>query len=181
MENKISKYRNINSTNNNENTIANYSNNITPKNQKLQISKSKVKFNLNRGKTSEEIKYDNDDEIVLNVKAIKRNKFYKSRQKNKQKKRNLNKDTIEESKNEDVFNQVPENSEKKSKTTKKKVSFLRNYVTIIDVESYKKFNFLNAYEDPYEDALSMFGNINLLNEEDEEDENTRLNCACFIF
>lgn len=147
----------------------------------MQISKSKVKFNLNRGKTSEEIKYDDDDEIVLNVKAIKRNKFYKSRQKNKQRKRNLNKDTIEESKNEDAFNHVPENLERKSKTTKKKVSFLRNYVTIIDVESYKKFNFLNAYEDPYEDALSMFGNINLLNEEDEEDENTRLNCACFIF
>ena len=66
---------------------------------------------------------------------------------------------------------------------KKKVSFLndKNLVTIIEVESYKKFNYLNAYEDPYEDALSMFGNINLLNEEDEEDENTRLNCACFIF
>ena len=125
--------------------------------------------------------YDDDDEIVLNVKAIKRNKFYKSRQKNKQRKRNLNKDTIEESKNEDVFNQVPENSERKSKTTKKKVAFLRNYVTIIEVESYKKFNYLNAYEDPYEDALSVFGNINLLNGEDEEDENTRLNCACFIF
>jgi hypothetical protein len=70
----------------------------------------------------------------------------------------------------------------------KKVSFLKsNFITIIDVESYKKFNEENTYKDPFED-IEFLKNINNLknlninkNEEDIDDGKERVNCTCTIF
>ena len=70
----------------------------------------------------------------------------------------------------------------------KKVSFLMsNFITIIDVESYKKFNEENTYKDPFED-MEFLKNINNLkhfntnkNEEDIVDGKESVNCTCTIF
>ena len=52
-------------------------------------------------------------------------------------------------------------------TLSKKVRFLpENFVTIIDVESFKKFNAENTSKDPYEDAAET---------------KVSFNCTCFIF
>ena len=52
-------------------------------------------------------------------------------------------------------------------TLSKRVRFLNeNFVTIIDVESFKKFNAENTSKDPYEDAAET---------------KVSFNCTCFIF
>jgi hypothetical protein len=78
----------------------------------------------------------------------------------------------------------------------KKVSFLTpNFITIIDVESYKKFNEENTSKDPFED-LEFIKNINNINnfninystnnstnnnEKDINDGKESVNCTCTIF
>ena len=55
-------------------------------------------------------------------------------------------------------------SPKKSKKKKKRVNFNENFVTYIEVQSYKKFNLLNTSEDP------MF----------KKDKKNKLHCTCII-
>jgi len=56
-------------------------------------------------------------------------------------------------------------TQKKNKKKKKRVKFNENFVTYIEVQSYKKFNLLNTSEDP------MF----------KKDKRNKLHCTCIIF
>ena len=166
----------------------NDSNIAIQKKPKLQLRKTQNQLQQNKGNKSEDKKNANDDDVdfILPVKAFKRSnsiKLYKSHQKDKQRRESLKKGSIKELKNEDIYNSMQDNngSNRTLKTNKKKVEFLPNFVTIIDVESYKKFNAENTCKDPFEDADFLNGNINLINNDDEVDGKTRLNCSCFIF
>ena len=187
MENNSSKNKIINPTNDKENSITNNNNITNQKKPKLQLSKSKDQVKQNKGTKSEDKKNnDDDDDFVLPVKTFKRSnsiKLYKKHQKDKQRRESLKNESIKELKNEDIYNSILDNNDSKRiiKTTKKKVEFLPNFLTIIDVESYKKFNAENTCKDPFDNPDFLNGNINLINNDDEDEGKTRLNCSCFIF
>ena len=63
------------------------------------------------------------------------------------------------------------------------MAFLPNFVTIIDVESYKKFNAENTCKDPFENMEIVNGHINIKNnnDDDEADGKTKVLCSCFIY
>ena len=88
---------------------------------------------------------------------------------------------------EENVNDVPiENNgtEKINKLNKKKVVFLPDFLTIIDVESYKKFNAENTCKDPFDNLELLNGTIILKNKDRDDDEidgKTTLQCSCFIF
>ena len=59
----------------------------------------------------------------------------------------------------------------------KKVSFQEpEFVTIIDVESYKKYNEENTSKDPFDDLLK-----NNNNNGKKEKDNEKVVCSCFVF
>jgi len=65
----------------------------------------------------------------------------------------------------------------------KKVSFLKpEFVTIIEVESYKKYNELNTIKDPYAEFFKNMGKNNTNNVKNEQKENGKesINCSCHI-
>ena len=67
----------------------------------------------------------------------------------------------------DHLNKQTSTKKIRKNTVSKKVKFLQdNFVTIINVESFKKFNAENTSKDPYEDAA---------------DSKVSFNCTCFIF
>ena len=49
-------------------------------------------------------------------------------------------------------------------------------MTIIDVESYKKYNEANTSKDPYDDLLK-----NNNNNGKKDNENEKVVCSCFVF
>ena len=62
----------------------------------------------------------------------------------------------------------------------KKVSFLKpNFITIIDVESYKKYNEENTYKDPFEDIELINDHKNIYKNEIDTKERTQ--CTCIFF
>lgn len=71
--------------------------------------------------------------------------------------------------------------ERALKMENKKVVFLPNFVTIIDVESYKKFNEENTCKDPFENMEIINGHINIKNNDDEDDGKARVLCSCIIY
>ena len=167
------------------------------KHKKIKIDRpTKKKRILN----FEEIK--NNEEDIPNIRTRKRSDsvdlYKKKRREREKEKENKNKkESKKEStknvkmNNNNIYN-VSENVNirKSSKSLKngkeKKVSFSKNFVTIIDVESYKKFNEENTCKDPFEDMefLEKINNglIKLDDEEEEEsDGKARVNCSCFIY
>ena len=153
----------------------------------------------------EEIK--NNEEDIPDIRTRKRSDsvdLYKKkrrereREKEKEKENKNKKENKKEStksikiNNSNIYN-ISENVNirKSSKSLKngkeKKVSFSKNFVTIIDVESYKKFNEENTCKDPFEDLEFLEkiknGVIRLDDEEEEEesDGKARVNCSCFIY
>ena len=69
------------------------------------------------------------------------------------------------------------NSNIKNEKKIRKVSFQEpNFVTIIDVESYKKYNEANTSKDPYDDLLK-----NNNNNGKKDNENEKVVCSCFVF
>ena len=153
----------------------------------------------------EENKFEEDDIIVRTRKRSNSVDLYKKHKKererrNKLKNNNINNDNIKNEKNGDIYNienDTKEISKKNSKNLKcKKVSFLSpNFVTIIDVESYKKFNEENTCKDPFEDIELLNNhiaymdkinnnnnnNININNNNLEDDGKERVQCTCTIF
>ena len=125
------------------------------------------------------VEMDENDESFIN-KALKRSnsvELYKKH--NKKKKLNKNKDINELSENV----KIDDKNEKNGKKCKK-VSFLRpKFVTIIEVESYKKFNGENTSKDPFEDLIKNNNvNNNVNNNENKTDNNKeKVVCSCFIF
>ena len=160
------------------------------KQKKIKIDrfiKKKVPLNC------EEI--ENSDEDVPCVRTRKRSdsvdlyKKHKREKEKKNKKENLKNSKINNSNIYDV--QENANTRKPNKCLKngkeKKVSFPKNFVTIIDVESYKKFNEENTCKDPLDDLefLTKIKDEAFKNKLDEIDEGNdgkeRVYCSCSIY
>ena len=63
----------------------------------------------------------------------------------------------------------------KGKVSTKKVTFSKtNFLNIINVESYKKYNAENTCEDPFED-------IKKTDKNQQSNDHVNVNCTCFIF
>ena len=161
------------------------SNNIpTQKDFKVNQSELKemnnLKFELNENSKINEEQAQN---IVRPIRtSIKRNnsiKLYKKQQ-NERHKKDVN--YKEEVKNNDFY-KASSNKNLTLKNVNKKVVFLPNFLTIIDVESYKKFNEENTCKDPFYNIELLNHPINIDNKEDgdEYDGKVRVQCSCFIF
>ena len=171
MENSISKNKNINSTNDNENSIVN--NNIYSKNN------SKIKSLKNQQEKNEN-KKDDDNEVGIAVKTLKRSnsiKLYKKQAREKERRESLKRESDKE-----ILKDLS-NIEKVKKTNKpaKKVAFSPDLVEIIDVESYKKFNEENTCKDPFDNMEFINGTISVNHNDDEEDGKAKVLCSCSIF
>ncbi len=74
------------------------------------------------------------------------------------------------------YNIIDNNPEKDKKI--KKVTFLQpTFVTIIDVESYKKYKQENTSKDPYGDLIN---NNNNNDKKIQDDQKEQVVCCCFI-
>ena len=171
MENSISKNKNINSTNDNENSIVN--NNIYSKNN------SKIKYLKNQQEKNEN-KKDDDNEVGIAVKTLKRSnsiKLYKKQAREKERRESLKKESDKQ-----ILQDIS-NIERVKKTNKpaKKVAFSPDLVEIIDVESYKKFNEENTCKDPFDNMEFINGTISVNHNDDEEDGKAKVLCSCSIY
>ena len=152
------------------------------KNQKPKIDSKgkKVLINFEEKKES--------DDIELTKKTLKRSnsiKLYKKHKKEKEENINEYNDNTKNIKNNQNLFKGPER--KKSENVKK-VKFLEpNFLTIIDVESYKKFNAENTCKDPFEDLEFLNSinnvnnyniNININNKKNDDVEKEKVNCSC---
>ena len=167
------------------------------KNQKVKIDECGKKKSLIN---YEEIK--NDDEDIPHPKTRKRSNsvdLYKKHKREREKKNKMNKESNKSIKVNNIqppqenSNNNTNNNRKSSKNLNckgKKVSFPKNFVTIIDVESYKQFNIENTSKDPFEDLEFLNNihninnyniNININNNKDEDDGKERVNCSCLIY
>ena len=171
MENSISKNKNINSTYDNENSIVN--NNIYSKNN------SKIKSLKNQQEKNEN-KKDDDNEVGIAVKTLKRSnsiKLYKKQAREKERRESLKKESDKQ-----ILQDIS-NIERVKKTNKpaKKVAFSPDLVEIIDVESYKKFNEENTCKDPFDNMEFINGTISVNHNDDEEDGKAKVLCSCSIY
>ena len=171
MENSISKNKNINSTNDNENSIVN--NNIYSKNN------SKIKSLKNQQEKNEN-KKDDDNEVGIAVKTLKRSnsiKLYKKHAREKERRESLKKESDKQ-----ILQDIS-NIERVKKANKpaKKVAFSPDLVEIIDVESYKKFNEENTCKDPFDNMEFVNATISVNHNDDEEDGKAKVLCSCSIF
>ena len=171
MENSISKNKNINSTNDNENSIVN--NNIYSKNN------SKIKSLKNQQEKNEN-KKDDDNEVGIAVKTLERSnsiKLYKKQAREKERRESLKKES-----NKGLLPDLSNKEKvKKINKTNKRVAFSPDLVEIIDVESYKKFNEENTCKDPFDNMEFINGTISVNHNDDEEDGKAKALCTCFIF
>ena len=147
---------------------------LSNNNEYLLISKNKMKAEsvkkINNPKGYEQINEDEDENYILHHKFHRSNSvdIYKKHKmkKNNNKNKNINDDII------DYFRK------------NKKVSFLKpKFVTIIEVESYKKYNELNTSKDPYAELfknMTQNNNNNDINNEKKENGKESINCSCFI-
>ena len=178
----------------NERNNSKINDNYTPSpKKKNQTLKQKNETPKKKETKKEDKKNDDEDDFVLPVKTIKRSnsiKLYKRHQKEKEKekrnsiKKENEKDTKEQS--GDIFNiSVNDANKKPNKSSKnvkqKRVVFLPNFITIIDVESYKKFNEENTCKDPFENMELINGQLNIKNNDDDSDGKSRVLCSCNIF
>ena len=156
--------------------------------EKNTKTKSKDKTTNKNEIKNENKKDDEDDDFVLPVKTIKRSnsiKLYKKHQKDKEKRLSLKKENKKDAKNGDIFSLEEKGTKRPNKSSKnvnkKKVVFPQNFVTIIDVESYKKYNEENTCKDPFENMEIINGRININNNDDEPDGKARVLCSCIIY
>ena len=191
MENKkSSKTKSDNQTTDKDDSKANINN------TSLTKSKSKTSKSYNKSPQKNEIKKeqkkdDDEDDFVLPVKTIKRSnsiKLYKKHKREQERRNSLKKENEKDTKDKsgDIFNvaevEGAKRTRKGSKNGKqKKVAFLPNFVSIIDVESYKKFNAENTCKDPFENMEIINGHINIKNNDDEADGKSRVLCSCIIY
>ena len=169
------------------------------KNSELyQINKNDKQKTDNTGnKTYISYEESKNSEDIIPPKGLKRSnsiKLYKKHKKQKEEKDQIKNDSTKSIKNNDNIyieaeknnknKNIKENKEIKNIKTKK-VTFLEpNFLTIIDVESYKKFNAENTCKDPFEDmdlGNNAINNINYSNKhknDKDEDEKERVFCSC---
>ena len=160
--------------------------------------KNKISKENNNSPNKDEIKKekkkeDVNDDSVVQVRAIKRMnsiKLYQKHNKEKERRNSLEKEIDKDTKDKsgDIIN-VPEVTGKNkaikiAKNVKqKKVEFLPNFVKVIYVESYKKFNAENTCKDPFENMEIVNGQLSIKtnNNGDEADGKTKVLCSCFIY
>ena len=194
MENNKTSAEKINNSINDKNNSDENTNstNIIQKNVKSQSIKKKNKLNKNEIKS--ETKNNDDEDVAIPARTIKRNnsiKLYKKHKKEQEKRNSIKRENKNgkdsKDKTGDIFDVVEKDETKKKNNNKsgkqKKVFFPPDFVTIIDVESYKKFNEENTCKDPFDnlDLLNANININTKNNQDEPDGKARVLCSCLIF
>ena len=145
----------------------------------------------------------NNVEDIPNIKTRKRTNSVDLYKKHKRQRDKKTKTLRPSSRNLKINNNLCEisensnlNSNKKSNKNlrndkEKKVYFPKNFVCIIDVESYKKYNEENTSKDPFEDMefLQKISNMNnsscldiIYKKQINEDEGkAQVNCTCQIF
>ena len=189
MENTQSGKKEVDNKINDEENKKKNNINIPSQKNKIQISKSKDDSPKKNEIKKEENKKEDNDGFVMPIKTIKRSnsiKLYKKHKKDKEKKSSFKKDDIDiKDKTSDIFNvsiNVGTNrNDKSSKNVKqKRVVFLPNFLTIIDVESYKKFNEENTCKDPFDNMELINEQLNIKKNDDEADGKTRVLCNCLI-
>ena len=193
MENKQTQKKKLdNQITDKDDSKAN-NNKISSPKDKVKNSKSSSKSPQKNEIKKEQKKNDDEDDLVLPVKTLKRSnsiKLYKKHKKEQEIRNSLKKENEKDIKDKtgDIFNvsvvngtKLPGKGSKNGK--QKKVVFLPNFVTIIDVESYKKFNEENTCKDPFDNLELLNANINLniKNNDDEPDGKARVLCSCLIF
>ena len=172
--------------------------NINTCNTAESKDKNKISIENNNSINKDEIKKeekkeDVNDDSVVQVRAIKRMnsiKLYQKHNKEKERRNSLEKEIDKDTKDKsgDIIN-VPEVTGKNkaikiAKNVKqKKVEFLPNFVKVIYVESYKKFNAENTCKDPFENMEIVNGQLSIKtnNNDDEADGKTKVLCSCFIY
>lgn len=164
------------------------------KNQKINSNeKGKQRYLINY----EEIR-KSDEDLSPQPSIIRKRSnsvdLYKKRKRDKERKNKIKKESSKQLKdNNNIVSQTNANGtiNNKRKINKaanlskgKKVSFQKNFVNVIDVESYKQFNIENTSKDPFE-GIELLNNIqniniNINNNKDEDDGKDRVNCSCLI-
>ena len=191
MENKQSQKKKLdNQITDKDDSKANNNKMSSPK-DKVKNPKPNNKYPQKNEIKKEQKKNDDEDDLVLPVKTLKRSnsiKLYKKHKKEQERRNSLKKENEKDTKDKtgDIFNvsvvngtKMPGKGSKNGK--QKKVAFLPNFVTIIDVESYKKFNEENTCKDPFENMEIINGHINIKNNDDEADGKARVLCSCVIY
>ena len=157
------------------------------------IKNNKMKANHKGNKKClidyEENKDDNESTLTIRRKRSNSINLYKKQRKNKES--NIKKRISRKDLGSNIEKEI-KIAKKSSKNLRgKKVSFLKpNFVTIIDVESYKKYNEENTCKDPFED-MEYSNNMNLdhinknnsrnIEDDEEVDGKERVQCTCSIF
>lgn len=163
--------------------------------QKVRIDdKGKQKALINY----EEIKKNEEDDPQIRTRKRSNSvDLYKKHKREKEKKNKIKKDSNKNLIENNAISASPENTNvqtkrqiKNPKYKDKKVSFPKDFVTVIDVESYKQFNIENTSKDPFEDLEFLNNinninnyniNININNNKDEDDGKERVTCSCLIY
>ena len=133
----------------------------------------------------EEIRNDDDTSIHTrkrsdSIKLAKKHKRDREIRNSLRKMNDSNNKMNSENENDKIF------TKKSSKNVRsKKVTFLEpNFITIIDVESYKKYNEENTCKDPFED-MEFINNMKIehiyTNNNEIDDGKERVHCSCSIF
>ena len=165
MEDHLNKFNNFENNNSKD-----YSNNIQRTNHFKKIIKKKKKYIACNYNWKVFYSDDEDNNINQNLKLNDKNKNSKKRKFSYSSisiyKDNIyKKNTMDKTRDDSELN----NMNKVTKIQNKKVSFLKgcDLVKYIDVESYKKYNLINANDEPF-----------LLNRIENKVD---LKCTCFIF
>ena len=188
---KLTKSTSINQIEENDddtkiNTTSNNNINETKKESKSKMEKKKEKSPEKEEIKQESKKKEEDDDDVP-MRSVKRSnsiKLYKKHKKDKDKKNSSKKDNDIEVKDKagDIFEISDYKKKKKNKNINKKVSFPKDFLTIIDVESYKKYNEENTCKDPFENMEFVNGRlINTQKNNDEPNGKTSVLCSCVLF
>ena len=163
-------------------------NSSTDISQKYKKEKNKSKDNIDN-KIEKDSKENEDEEYYILLREKKKNNSIilhkKNLEKNSKKKRKnseITKKDLDENNYtvEDIKPKEISKSTKSIKTIKKKVVFLPNFLTIIDVESYKKFNAENTSSEPF-DNIGFFNPQSRFNNSNDDDGKAATLCSCCIF
>lgn len=151
------------------------------KNVKLRKSKGSNKCLINY----EDYRNEENDTCIRTRKRSDSIKLYKKHKRDRQNNLRNNNDPINSS---DTQNDKKFVKKSTKNLMNKKVSFLQpNFVFIIDVESYKKYNEENTCKDPFED-IEIVNNMKIdhinphINDGNEIDNGKEaVHCSCSIF
>ena len=151
-------------------------------NMKPKTTKSESIKKINFSKDYEQINFmESDTNDIPNFRLIRSNSvdLYKKRKKEREMKNNnkSNKNDNNQNAVENNINKMNDNYNNNQKILilNKRVKFLEpQFVTIIDVESYKKYNEENTCKDPYKDFFNDNDNKN------KNNEKAKAVCSCSI-